>query len=429
MRRLGDVLTTRGRAFVAAGITLLLSGLGLGFRDLTRAGVLLIVLPLVTALLARRRPPGLVVERETNPVRVVAGDQASVTAVVTNRSARATPLMLAEERLDYQLGERPRVLLGSLGPSDRRALTYAVRPPLRGRHRLGPLTVQLRDPFGLTNRFVDVGDASELVALPRAWPLGGSRPPGTGVGAEGEIPFMVALHGEDDQSIREYRDGDDLRRIHWPATARTGELMVRQEDRPARRRAVVLLDPRSDAHEGTGAASSFEWGVSAAASVVSHLIGFAYAVHLLCPETVRDGHADLPVDIDAAMDALAVTALAPPLELAQLARSGQGLLAGGGLCVAILAPRDEPILHRIASLRQPGGTAVGLVLDTDSFTRRPGERATGRPSPTALAAARTVDLLRGSGWRATVVSAGDGIPEVWSRVGAVSSRAAQAVAR
>ena len=59
---------------------------------------------------------------------------------------------------------------------------------------------------------------------------------------------MVALHGEDDQTVREYRDGDDLRRIHWPATARTGELMVRQEDRPAKRRAVVVLDSRSSGH-------------------------------------------------------------------------------------------------------------------------------------------------------------------------------------
>ena len=89
--------------------------------------------------------------------------------------------------------------------------------------------------------------------LPRIEPLVGGRPPGNGVGAEGEIPFMVALHGEDDQSIREYRDGDDLRRIHWPATARTGDLMVRQEDRPARRRAMILLDPRAGAHQGHGA--------------------------------------------------------------------------------------------------------------------------------------------------------------------------------
>ena len=54
-----------------------------------------------------------------------------------------------------------------------------------------------------------------------------------GLGSEGSVPHMIALHGEDDVSVREYRDGDDLRRIHWPATARTGDLMVRQEERPA----------------------------------------------------------------------------------------------------------------------------------------------------------------------------------------------------
>ena len=68
--------------------------------------------------------------------------------------------------------------------------------------------------------------------LPRVEPLGGGHPRGDGVGAEGAIPHMVALHGEDDVAIRTYRDGDDLRRIHWPATAHRGELMVRQEDRP-----------------------------------------------------------------------------------------------------------------------------------------------------------------------------------------------------
>ena len=90
--------------------------------------------------------------------------------------------------------------------------------------------------------------------LPRIIPLGSGRPPGSGIGAEGAIPHMVALHGEDDVSIRAYRDGDDLRRIHWPATAKTGDLMVRQEDRPARRRAVVVLDSRASGHRGTGSA-------------------------------------------------------------------------------------------------------------------------------------------------------------------------------
>ena len=49
-------------------------------------------------------------------------------------------------------------------------------------------------------------------------------------------------------STREYRYGDDLRKVHWRATARTGQLMVRLEERPWRAQATLLLDTRARAH-------------------------------------------------------------------------------------------------------------------------------------------------------------------------------------
>ena len=149
-------------------------------------------------------------------------------------TARRTPMLMAEERLDYALGDRPRFVAARAAPrrACRRCTTRSART-LRGRHRLGPLGVRVRDPFGLTTRIAPCcRGPPRSSCCPRSCPLGGGHPPGSGVGAEGAIPHMVALHGEDDVPIREYRDGDDLRRIHWPATARTGELMVRQEDRP-----------------------------------------------------------------------------------------------------------------------------------------------------------------------------------------------------
>jgi len=53
-------------------------------------------------------------------------------------------------------------------------------------------------------------------------------------------------------SVREHRHGDDLRKVHWRATARSGELMVRLEERPWRAQATLLLDTRTRAHLGTG---------------------------------------------------------------------------------------------------------------------------------------------------------------------------------
>src|SRR5690606_26341429 len=83
-----------------------------------------------------------------------------------------------------------------------------------------------------------------------------------------------------DVSVRDYRDGDDLRRVHWPATARTGSLMVRQEDRPAMKRAIVLLDSRESVH-GPTISPSLAWAVTMAASVVAHTERQGYAVHLI----------------------------------------------------------------------------------------------------------------------------------------------------
>jgi uncharacterized protein (DUF58 family) len=426
MARLRDVLTGRGRAFVASGITLAVAGWGLGFPDISRVGVLLVILPVVTGMLSRRQRTTLRVDRHSSPSRVAVDERAIVTLTMTNAGTRRTPLLLAEERLNLALGDRPRFLLGQLAPGEVREVEYAVRSHLRGRHPLGPLTVVLRDPFGLTNRFAEVGSPGDIVVLPRIDSLVGGRPPGNGVGAEGEIPFMVALHGEDDQSIREYRDGDDLRRIHWPATARTGDLMVRQEDRPARRRAMIILDPRTGAHQGQGASSSFEWAVSAAASVVTHLAALGYATHLICSETVHDGQAAMTTDADHALDVLAEAETGPEIELAELVRAAHPVTASGGLVVAILADRDEETLRQVASLRQPGGSGLAIVLDTASFADGSGNPRTASrssrssrtpvPETRSVAASATAygELLHTAGWSVAVAARGDAIPEVWS---------------
>jgi len=107
LTRLGDVLTTRGHAFVAAGLTLLFGGLLLGFTDITRVGVLLAALPLLAGLNARRRDSSVVVTRTVHPARLVVDQTASVQVVLQNTSGKRTHLQLAEERVDHALGDRP----------------------------------------------------------------------------------------------------------------------------------------------------------------------------------------------------------------------------------------------------------------------------------------------------------------------------------
>jgi uncharacterized protein (DUF58 family) len=188
--------------------------------------------------------------------------------------------------------------------------------------------------------------------------------------------------------------------------------MVRQEDRPARRTATILLDPRADAHRGAGAHSSFEWAVSAAASLVSHLSGLGYAVHLICAETVQDGQAAMTTEPDRALDVLAEADTAPPHSLDEMVRAAHPVVASGGLVVALVADLDEEALRQVASLRQPGGSGLAVVLDTRSFAA--GGGTAGSPSAPGAAAAAYADLLHTAGWSVTTVGDGDRLSDAWS---------------
>src|SRR6201999_1377170 len=86
---------------------------------------------------------------------------------------------------------------------------------------------------------------------------------------------------EQDVTTRPYRPGDDRRRVHWRTTARTGELSVRRDEQPWQSRATVLLDTRSVAYGGGARSESFEFAVSAAASISAAMISGGYGVRLV----------------------------------------------------------------------------------------------------------------------------------------------------
>ena len=92
---------------------------------------------------------------------------------IRNPGGGRTPLLMAEEQLDYALGDRPRFVLPSMLAGERREVSYLIRCHTRGQHRLGPLGLRVRDPFGLTSRDrCDTQGHGTIVVLPRIHPLG-----------------------------------------------------------------------------------------------------------------------------------------------------------------------------------------------------------------------------------------------------------------
>lgn len=408
MRSPWAVLTTRGKVFVVLGLLVAVAGVLLGYEDLTRIGLLLAVLPVLTLLLMPRRRPRVKVHRQIDPPRLTVDERGSVDVRFTNVGSRPTSVYLAEEHLDYQLGDRPRFVLPRMERGEERRLRYAVRSRHRGAFPLGPIVLRQRDPFGLTFLTLQLSSRGEALVLPRTYHLGEGRIRGSSRGSEGEMPQMVALHGEDDVSIRSYRDGDELRRVHWPATAHRGELMVRQEDRPARRRALLLLDSRASAHPGSGVRASYEWAVSAIASVGLHLAAQGFVIHLLTDATMRDGTAAEPVDIDPALSVLARVQPETDSRLDRIAATAAPFTAGGVLVVAAVVAQDEADLRALAAIRQPGSRALAFVLDPARF---------GGPEPRHQEDADLTGVLAEAGWRTVVCGPHTEIPLAWAAIG------------
>ena len=400
-------LTRRGRAFALLGLALLIAGPGLGMTDLTRIGLLLLLLPALTLVLIRRHPLGFEVTRRPVPSRVEIDQPATVELTVTNPSRVRSPALVAEEHIDVVLGDRPRWVIPSLARGQAHTVAYEITSPTRGLHPLGPLSLAVCDPFGIADRFVTLRSRAEILVLPRVVPLGSAGVGARGVGSEGTIPHMVALHGEDDIAVRDYRDGDDLRRVHWPATARTGSLMVRQEDRPAMRRAVVILDSRASVH-GPSVSDSLEWSVTMAASVVAHCERLGYAVHLVTASP-RPGIGRESEGLTASLEALALVTPGPDEDLDGVLHTAGPVVGAGGLVVAVVGSCADETAPSIASLRAPGGTGAALIVDA----------TTRSPSPPRLASASpegTAQILRSAGWHTTVVGPATPWRTAWSEV-------------
>lgn len=410
-------MTTRGHVFLGSGVCIGLAGMVLGLHDLTKVGGLLLVLPLLAILLVRR-DLDIEVSRTLAPARVAVGEHADVTLTLHNRRRRSTPLLRGEEGLAFALGDRPRLLIPRLEGGGNRQLIYRVRSQVRGRHPVGPLTLRMVDPFGLATRSVTVPGDHALLVLPRIVPLTGTRGGPAGAGAEIASAPRLSLHGEDDVGVREYRVGDDLRRVHWRSTARTGETMVRQDEHPARRRALVLLDDRASVHAGAGSGGSFEWSVTTAASIATLLLRERFEVHLHLASQGPDRGRPAE-DLDRLLDLLAAVQPAP-------ATSARGIVDaiddfthhGGGLVVGILGALEPEITGACTTRARRG---LALVLDRDSFlggssqhgsTGQGAEQESTEQGP-AQESSRRLDL---GGWRTRVVRSGDDPAALWARL-------------
>lgn len=418
------VLTRRGRWLLAGGATLLITGALLGERSVVQLAVFVLALPVVSALVVARERFRPTVVRTVSPARVRRGETTEVSLSITSAGRGPGATWLLSEQLPPALGADQRFTLARLAVGRRTVLGYRLTPGRRGRYALGPLRSWVVDPFGLVERSNPGAGTAPLLVLPRVQLLG---PAGSldGHGGEGSRR-SIAVHGEDDVSIREYRRGDDLRKVHWRATARTGELKVRMEERPWRARTTVLLDARRPAHllapqHAPDPADSLEWAVEAVASIAASLGGRGHEVRLLTEsgELVDSGRVPAGPLGGAPEELLDRLATLTPSSRTDLTPGAEVLrrIAGDGQVVCVLGALGPEDVADLVRARSGPSAGLAVLLDLGSFL--PGVR--GQRTGTSGAGATLTDqreevaaVLRAAGWQVAVAHAGDPVAQVWA---------------
>ena len=405
MRSLFTGITTRGRAFLAAGIVAGAFGLGLGQRELVSLGGVLILLPLLSALAAGRARYRVRCLRQIVPPRVPAGQAATVTIQLDNVTRLPTGLLLAEDTIPYALGTRPRFVLDRIEAGGSRRISYRLQSDRRGKYIVGPLHVRVADAFGLVRLGRVVALPGTLVVTPAITVLPWAAFGGSWLSDGGTRTSTAAAAGEDDVVPRAYRDGDELRRVHWRSTARYGELMVRREEQQWRNRVVLFLDTRGSAHSGRGPSSSFEYAVCAAASIGVHLARAGIDGEFVTdtgPVGATGPFEDMLLDSLAVIRPSRLSTFAPAL--ADDPRGNSGLL------IAVLGQISAEEARRLASARHSAGAPLALLLAVSTWSAEgPSDQIPGETDAAA-------SVLAAAGWRVATVTADMPLTAAWERL-------------
>ncbi|MEO8261425.1 MAG: DUF58 domain-containing protein [Pseudolysinimonas sp.] len=292
LRKRAARLTPRGIVTLGFGILCLITGYSAGRSEVLVIGGMAVLLVVVGGIIVRTRKPRFEIIRLFSPPVVAAGGTTRVTVRVRNVGSSASTPLLWNDAIPWAQPMEPQELPAiSIGSAARRvrAVDYELHPQRRGLYPIGPFVIEYEDPFGMVNALLAVGEADRLIVVPDIVEL----PTGGPTLADGEGTAQLVQRrvtgNDDDLTTREYRPGDALRRVHWRASARHGELMVRQEEHRSHPDARILIDTRQsgfpdaipdpgDTWSPTAHSEAFEWVVRMTASLGTHLEASGFRV-------------------------------------------------------------------------------------------------------------------------------------------------------
>jgi len=345
----------------------LVSGLSTGFPLMFRLLYLFAFLAGTGALWAWWMGARLRVRALHWPTRAQAGESLRLVVEVEN----PTPLPRAEVevRLRSTLPAPAPGAVLSLPRWGTAVLALSVSLTRRGVYTLGPLEVVGEDPLSLFRAARVVGEAHRLVVYPAPRELPGFTVDRPNLRGEEALRRQALSPSTDASTVRDYQQGDPLRHIHWPTTARTGRLMVKQFDTGQSAQVWLLLDLEARAHWGEGEESTLEHAVTAVASIARRYLLVGWPVGLVAVGRRRTWVPPErgPAYLDTLLEALAEVEADGTQPLARVLAQEGALLGALSTLVVVTPSLDPRWPGALEALRRQRVRGVVVWVDAPSF--------------------------------------------------------------
>ncbi len=288
-------------------------------------------------------------------------------------NSRGLPAPVVEAReLSDMPGYENITAMSLLGRSPRKwRATFECRK--RGSYTMGPLRVTVSDPLGLFPASRDFGKAGQVLVTPRVYELPNFHVIPRQEAGRSQRRWMASEAGSGASKVREYTSGDSLRHVHWPTTAHSGRLMVKEFD-PERahyafRHVWIVLDMDGRLRYGQGDETTEEYAVTAAASLASKFIREGKDVGLMAvgDRTLLHLPAGGRSQEERIMHSLAVLRNAGTMPVVKLLGAQADHFEAGSAVIVIMPAAQQDILIPLRRALNRGILLTAVLLDISSF--------------------------------------------------------------
>ena len=304
--------------------------------------------------------------------KAVEDDILEIETEIRNRWLLPVFNIVIEENLSCAFPEErnKRLLIEYLGASSFLKVKYNCQCFRRGRYKIGPLIVYFFDPFSLFFFKKIYRVYSDLYVYPKTFNIQ-KFPPLT----KGALPWFgidtTRVSGDEDEffGVREYKEGDPIKKIHWISTARKNRLIVKEFQRQSFYRATVIFNLEKEKNFGAGKNSVAEYIIKIVASTAKHLIEKGVSLEIIAHagEIVHIPFNKGPGHLEDILRFLAIARAESRVSLGEIFQEFSRYILNDSSLIVIMTDEDYRHIPAILSLEKRNVSLVPLILIISTF--------------------------------------------------------------